>query len=109
MTTRMALTRSPTSLTKLAAIRLALSMVEMISRPPPIGSGHLQLGMPASVWPQVSVRLLSLLLFVLGVKLPSEHGTVDVMGVEDMFGDLCSLAAFTEGVFVKIRKCPACG
>lgn len=83
-------------------------MVEMISHPLPIGSGHLQLGMPASVWPQVSVGSSLLLLFVLGVKLPSEHGTVDVMGVEDA-RDLCNLAALTRGAFLKIKKHPPCG
>lgn len=66
MTTRMALTQSPMSLTKRDAIRLVLSMVEMISRPLPIGSEHLQLGMPASVWPQVSAGFFLLLLVILG-------------------------------------------
>lgn len=83
-------------------------MVEMISHPLPIGSGHLQLGMPASVWPQVSAGSSLLLLFLLGVKLPSEHGTVDVMGVENA-RDLCHLAALTGGVFLKIKKRPPCG
>lgn len=82
-------------------------MVEMISHPLPIGSGRLQLGMPASVWPQVSVGSSLLLLFVLGVKLPSEHGTVDVMGAEDA-RNLCNPAALTRGAFLKIQKHPPC-
>lgn len=83
-------------------------MAETISRPLPIGSGRLQLGMPASAWPLVSVGSSLLLLFVPGAKLPSEHGTADVVGVEDA-GDWCNLSAFTRGFSLKTKQRPPCG
>jgi len=48
-----------------------------------------------------------LLLFVLGIKLPSERGTVEIVGGE-YARDSCNLAALTRGAFLKIKKHPPC-